>query len=144
MEIVETIHCRGHKNVTAMHKSTFEITKDPDLSKTGDCIIGVSADKGAADLSSEFRSQLSKDGAVLITTLSIGDEFVVIRSEGSKELTLTHPTDLVWRRSSFTCSRTVSLYSDFVAKTLPRSLIEKLQRGDEMIVTLTVQVPESR
>ena len=33
----------GHKNVRGTHKTTFEITKDKDLTERGTCIIGVNA-----------------------------------------------------------------------------------------------------
>ena len=39
------IQTKGHKNVTSYHKSTFEITKDPEIGPTADCIIGVDMDK---------------------------------------------------------------------------------------------------
>lgn len=140
-EIVETIHCRGHKNVRARHKSTFEITKDIELSESGDCIIGVGADKGAADLSHEFREALSIPGSTLTTVFSIGSETFEVSSEGISGITLTHPTDLVWRRSAFVCPRTIAVYSNAVAKTFPRSLVEKLQEEKEMLVTLKVKLP---
>ncbi|MDV0442206.1 hypothetical protein McpAg1_14360 [Methanocorpusculaceae archaeon Ag1] len=140
MEIVETIHCRGHKNVRALHKSTFEITKETDLSPNGDCIIAVGADKGAADLSPEFRMALGDPRTTLTTTLSCGGVTAVIRSEGYVGITLTHETDLVWRRSTFVCSRTISVYSDHTAYQLPRELIEKLQNEEEMTVTLRAEL----
>ena len=30
------IRTKGHKNVSSMHKSTFEITKDPEIGPTAD------------------------------------------------------------------------------------------------------------
>ena len=136
MEITEIIHCRGHKNVRALHKSTFEITKETELSPNGDCIIAVSADRGAADLSPAFRNALSRDGTILTTTLSCGGVTATVRSEGCAGITLTHETDLVWRRSTFLCPRTVAIYSDHTARQLPRDLIEKLQNEEEMTDTL--------
>ena len=140
MEIVETIHCRGHKNVRALHKSTFELTKETELSPNGDCIIAVGADKGAADLSSAFRQALGMPGTILTTTLSAGGMTAVVRSEGFSGITLTHDTDLVWRRSTFVCSRTVGVYSDHTACLLPRELIGKLQNEAELIVTLRAEL----
>lgn len=141
MEVTEVIRCRGHENVRALHKSTFEITKETELSPNGDCIIGVAADKGAADLSLEFLKAVTVPGSVLLTRFCLDGETFEVKSEGAKEITLTHPTDLVWRRSSFVCPRTIGVYSDMVAKTFPRSFVEKLQQGCEMTVTLLVQLP---
>lgn len=141
MEITETIHCRGHENVRSLHKSTFEITKETELSPNGDCIIAVGADKGAADLAPAFRHALATPGVVLTTTLSAGGVAAVIRSGGAVGITLTHATDLVWRRSTFVCPRTISVYSDHTAAQLPRELIELLQKGVPMTVTLRVELP---
>lgn len=141
MEITQIIHCRGHKNVRALHKSTFEITKETELSESGDCIIAVAADKGAADLLPTFRDALSRKGTVLTTILSCGGVTATIRSEGSPGITLTHETDLVWRRSTFLCSRTIAIYSDHTACQLPRELIEHLQNSEEMTVTLRTELP---
>ncbi|HJJ47358.1 MAG TPA: DUF371 domain-containing protein [Methanocorpusculum sp.] len=142
MEITETIRCHGHPNVRGLHKSTFEITKETELSLSGDCIIAIGADKGAADLSSEFRTVLATDGSKLLTHLQIEDIEATVVSEGTRGITLSHSTDLVWRRSTFLCPRTVGIYSDHVACQLPRELIEELKKGKEMVVTLTVQCGE--
>ena len=39
------IKSKGHKNVSSLHKSTFEITKDLEIGPTADCIIGVDMNK---------------------------------------------------------------------------------------------------
>ena len=139
VEITETIRCHGHQNVRGMHKSTFEITKETELSPAGDCIIAVGADKGAADLSPEFRRVLATDGSKLITHLQIGSIEATVLSEGADGMTLSHPTDLVWRRSTFLCPRTIGIYSDHVARQIPRELIEELKKGKDMVVTLIVR-----
>jgi len=137
-DYTEIIHCRGHQNVRGLHKSTFEITKETELSLAGDCIIGVGADKGLNELSPEFKRALASSESILITQLSVDNHTVTIRSAGSSEMLLNHPTDYVWRRSSFLCSRTVGIYSDHVAFQIPREIIQELQKGKEMVVTLTV------
>ncbi len=142
MSVTEIIHCRGHKNVLGLHKSTFEITKETELSPNGDCIIAVGADKGAIDLSPEFRQAVADDSAVLRTTLTSGELSVTILSQGASGITLTHPTDMVWRRSTFVCPRTIAVYSDHTASLLPRELVAALQRGAELTVTLTIEGPQ--
>jgi Uncharacterized protein conserved in archaea len=57
-------------------------------------------------------------------------------------MTFDHPTDLVWRRSDFVCGRTIGVGSDYVARTLPRELIEILSGGAEMSVIMTVYYEE--
>lgn len=136
--ITEEIKCRGHQNVTSKHKSTFEVTKDENLSIKGDCIIGVSADKSCDDLSDEFKKALAADGSILETTLKCGGFTCTIHSKGSSKMTLSHKKDLVWRKSAFVCSRTVGIYSDKSAKDIPEELISALSKGEEMTVILKV------
>ncbi|WP_421908100.1 DUF371 domain-containing protein [Methanolacinia petrolearia] len=145
LKAVEIIHCRGHPNVTGTHRSTFEITKDPEVSRTGTCIIGVSSDKGAKDLSDEFKKILSDERSELTAVFEVGGSHFQVRSFGSAGITLEHETDLVWRRSSFTCGRTVGIYSDCTAGQIPRDIIKKIQEGTEITVVLTARLnPEAR
>jgi len=141
MEVREIIHCRGHPLVLGNHPTTFEVTREDHLTKNGNCIIGISADKGCAGLSAAFKRVLSNDDAVLVTRLSSENVMVEVKSRGSSRFTLDHPTDLVWRRSSFVCGRTIGILSDHVAATLPEKLIASLVTGNEMIVTMTVTCP---
>ncbi len=139
----EQLRAYGHPNVTADHATTFEITKEDNLTPAGSCIIAVSADKGAADLSRVLLGILRIPGSILKTTISWDGDPVIIRGEGSPDLTLTHHTDLVWRRSSFTCPRTIALYSDQCAVTLPRDLVEYLREGGEICCTLVAEADEN-
>ncbi|HEU17535.1 MAG TPA: DUF371 domain-containing protein [Methanolinea sp.] len=136
MNVEERICCGGHPNIRGTHRSTFQITTETDLSPRGDCVIGVGADKGAIDLSDEFRAALECESATLVTLLVAGDISVRVTSKGSASLTLDHETDLVWRKSTFTCSRTIGISSDYAALTLPRELISHLRGGGEMLVIL--------
>ncbi|MBP2132850.1 hypothetical protein J2128_000771 [Methanomicrobium sp. W14] len=141
----EIIRCKGHVNVRAEHKSTFEITKDDNLSVNGTCIIGICADKGAADLSENFKSILSDDRSVLKTTLIAGDLKYSFTSYGSSKMTLSHPTDLVWRRSSYVCNRTIGIYSDSAAVQIPREIIDLLKNEEDMTVIMELTLnPEAQ
>ena len=141
MKAQETVVCRGHPLVLGTHPTTFEVTCGEHLTANGNCIIGIAADKGCADLSPAFRDLLAHDDAILITRLACGGVTVEIRSSGSEQMTLSHPEDMVWRRSTFVCSRTIGIRSDMVAAGLPRELIEHLKLGKEMVVTLEVTRP---
>jgi hypothetical protein len=143
MEAQETIRCRGHPLVLGTHPTTFEVTREDHLTANGNCIIGIAADKGCADLSLEFRVTLAHDDAILITRLACDGISTEIRSRGSSQMMLNHPTDLVWRKSTFICGRTIGIVSDATALTLPRDLIRNLVLGKEMVVTLTVTRPGS-
>ena len=141
MEAQEIIRCRGHPLVLGTHPTTFEVTREDHLTEAGNCIIGIAADKGCAGLSPVFKAVLAHDDAVLITRLACEGIVVDIRSRGSSKMTLDHSADLVWRKSTFVCGRTIGIMSDRVALTLPRELMENLARGKEMVVTLTATRP---
>ena len=137
----EYLIAHGHQNITATHHTTFEITKEEELSLAGSCIIAVGSSKGALDLSRSFRDALQQPGCRLYTTLTCGPHEVCIKSQGDPDLTLEHPADLVWRRSSFTCDRTIGIYTDFTAQNLPRDMIHMLAGGAELNVLLVAEYP---
>jgi len=142
MEAQEIIRCRGHPLVLGTHPTTFEVTREDHLTENGNCIIGIGADKGCAGLSLEFRNLLAHDDAILKTRLECDGVVAEIRSSGSSQLMLNHPTDMVWRKSGFVCGRTIGIQSDAVALTLPRELMKNLALGKEMVVTLTATRPD--
>jgi len=142
IEVTEIIHCHGHKNIRSIHKSTFEVTKDAELSLTGDCIIGVAADKGCADLSPAFKDAMTRPHAVLTTVLEAEDIAVTVTGSGNELQTFENQNDFVWRKSNFVCDRTIAVGTDHAAHDLPRELIETLKNGAELTVTMTVTVAE--
>lgn len=139
----ERLICSGHPNIRALHHSTFEVTKEESLTPSGTCIIGVHADKGPCDLDPEFRKAIASDTVLLVTTLTAGKETCTITARGSSRLTLSHPTDLVWRRSSYVDDRTIGINADFTAKTLPRELIAAISEEEKMMVYMEIfTIPE--
>jgi hypothetical protein len=141
MEAQETIVCKGDPFVLGSHPTTFEVTRENHLTKNGNCIIGIAADKGCKGLSAEFKRVLCHDDTVLVTRLSCEGVTVEVKSRGSSGLTLHHLTDLVWRRSTFICGRTIGIRSDYVAATLPEALVANLVAGKDMIVMMTATRP---
>lgn len=142
MEAEERIRCRGHPLVRGTHPTTFEVTAEGHLTRQGDCIIGIRADKGAGDLAPGFRRVLADDHSVLLTRLTAGGYTVEVHGRGSSRITLAHPTDLVWRRSTFVCPRTVAIRCDRTAATLPRDLVRALREGAELEVEMVAVVEE--
>ena len=141
MEAHATVVCCGHPKVRGTHPTTFEVTTEGHLTVAGDCIIGVSADRGAAGLPAEFRILLCHDDAVLLTRLSAGDLQVEVHSRGSASFTLDHPAAMVWRRSRYVDGRTVGILSDRTAAMLPRELIAVLRSGATLVVEMTATRP---
>jgi len=141
--IINVIFAHGHENIQATHRTTFEITKEPTLTKRGDCIIAIGATKGAADLPSDFKEAARSDDAQIMITIEAGRLMEIIRAKGSFRLSFTHPTDLVVRKSNYVCGRTVAIRANKVAKDLSRKLVEKLRNPDQK-VTITLTVGDQR
>jgi len=126
LRMCERITFSGHRNISATHKTTFEITKSKNLTKRGDCIIGVAADKACADLDQRVKDALQK-GEVVHLTICVGDLSFRVRAEGSPQLTLTDEEDIVVRRSSYICPRTLAVRADAAACDIPRSMVNLLR-----------------
>jgi len=139
MKAVEVITARGHENILSRNKNTFEITKEPYVTKRGDCIIAVAADKSVKDLVAEFKKILKKKGAKLTIVIQVGGEKEVIEAWGSPKLTFNHPTDLVVRKSNYVCDRTLAIKANKVAKDFSRNFVAMLKDSQQKVdITLTV------
>ncbi|NLV28177.1 MAG: DUF371 domain-containing protein [Methanomicrobiales archaeon] len=136
VRVEEHLVAYGHPHVTATHRTTFEITREEELTPAGSCIIAIGSDKGAADLNSRFCTVLRLPGASLITTLTCGKYSITVRSKGDPSLELSHPTDLVWRRSVFTCNRTIGVCADHTAQDFSREMVSLLREGAQLEVLL--------
>jgi hypothetical protein len=140
-ETREVIFGYGHENMQATHKTTLEFTKNPHLTKKGDCIATVAADKALADLTAEFKETLRKPHAKLTITIEADGIIEQVTAEGSPQLILTHPTDIVVRKSDYICSRTLAVNADKAACDLSRALVEKLKNPKQKVkITLVAHV----
>ena len=129
----DEVFANGHKNIAATHLTTLEITKEIHLSRRGDCIIAVAADKSLADLSEEFKESLRKSSAKLTLIIEANGITAQINAYGSSKLTLTHPSDMVVRKSSYIDDRTLAINADKAAAGLPRKLVEKLRNPKQKV-----------
>jgi len=123
----QNITACGHPNVLSTHTTTIEITKHSELTTTGDCIIGVNASHACVELNPEIKTAI-KSGKKIKVTLKIGDMEDVVTGYGAPELTLTHANDIVIRKSTFSCSRTLMINADKAACDLKPELIERLKK----------------
>ena len=118
---------RGHKNILSLHEKTLEITKEPDLTINGDCIVGINADLACRDLPEDFKKNVMSDDAKITFTIKAGKHSFSIHGNGSKKLTLKHPKDIVLRKSAFVCTRTLAIKCDKASSDMPREMIHVLQ-----------------
>ena len=139
-ETKENIFAFGHENIQAIHPSTFMFTRDRHLSKNGDCVVAVAADKAVADLNQEFKEKLKRADAKLTIIIEAGGLTEQINALGSPKLILTHPTDIVIRKSDYICNRTLAIRADKSANDLPRELVEKLKNPSQKVnITLVLR-----
>lgn len=138
-EISEVFFAFGHENVRAVHRATLEFTREKHLSRTGDCILVIGADKSLVDLSNKFKKSLRKPNAKLTITVEADGITDKINAYGSPNLLLTHTSDMVVRKSSHVDSRTLAVGADKAARDLSRVLVEKLKTPKQSAkITLTV------
>ena len=127
---------KGHKNVSSLHRSTFEITKDVEIGPTADCIIGVDMDSTMLNFPKEFKDKIANSNTKIKVILDTENGHDEITGFGHENLTLTHPTDIVCRTSDYTCSRTLMINADKAARDLDKDLIEDLKNEKIMDVTI--------
>jgi len=135
----EVVFGFGHENIVATHVTTLEFTKDPHVSKRGDCIVAVRANKSVADLSPEFKTNVRKPQAKLMILIEAGGIVEQVQAYGSEKLMLSHPSDAVVRRSDYVSSRTMAVRADKAAIDLSRALVDRLRNPKQRVkITLTV------
>src|SRR5512132_4283780 len=78
----------GHPNVQSLHAKTVEITKDEHLTLRGDCIIGVRANKGCADLDESLKRRLMANDSVVRIEIVVGSKSFAIEGMGDDRLSL--------------------------------------------------------
>lgn len=138
-KIREEIIAYGHPNVTAMHTTTFEITKAAEIKKDADCIIAVKANKACNDLSRDMKNALKRAKKVEIT-IEAGKAADKIIAYGSPALKLTHPEDIVVRKSDFVDNRTLAILANKAANEIKQDLVEKLRSPNtEVKIILEVE-----
>jgi hypothetical protein len=133
-------YSKGHKNVLSTHKTTFEVTKETELTKNGNCIVAVGSTIGAVDLPEEFKKAAQKENSKITITIEADNQKETATAKGNPHLQFTHPTDLVIRKSKFVCSRTLAIEADKASIDFSKKLVEKLQDPNQkVIITLTVE-----
>ena len=116
------------------------MTKERDLTSKGDCIIAVCSGMGARDLPNALRAALARPDTLARVVFSVGRFKFEVHGRGDRRLALSHPTDLVIRRSGFISDRTLMIHADKSALDLPRGMVQLLQDPSN---SLTIEVSTS-
>jgi hypothetical protein len=133
----ESFEARGHHNVLSTHKTTIMITKDENLTKRGDCIVAVNAEKGLSDLSDELKKIIKNEKSKIIFTLEAKGQRIKVNGYGHPDLSLTDPKEIVLRKSNYISNRTLMINANIAASDIPSEFIQLLQTSEnEIIVTI--------
>jgi uncharacterized protein len=122
----------GHPNVQSLHSKTIEITKHDCLTLRGDCIIGVRANKACCDLDKTLRRRLCSNDSVVKIEIMVANESFVISGSGDERFTLQDSHDIVIRKTSFVCPRTMSVKCNSASSEVPRKIVRMLQNAETM------------
>jgi uncharacterized protein len=125
----ESILFRGHENILGTHQNTLEITKDPEITRRADCIIGVRAGKSCAELDMKLVDHIRREGRMAFVIM-VEDLKFRFMGFGSKSLQLTDPEEIVLRRSDYASPRTLAVRCNAAAVDIPRDMVKLLQDPD--------------
>lgn len=140
LTVVERIQAWGHENILCTHNTTIEITKSKNLTKKGDCIIGVNASKACNDLTPEFKIHI-KDGKKFKVILKVNDTQDYFYGFGNKRLRLLDKKDMVFRKSNFICDRTVLINCSKSSAEINRDLFGTLMNPNTKL-SIIIEVDE--
>ena len=111
----------GHENISAKHKTTIEFTKDKEVSKKGDCILGVNADFSFSEIKRLLKKKEIK--------IKIGN--FIVKAEVNPGF--NDKKEIVIRKSGFISGRTLGINADKASIDLSRKLVKKLKNPEEKI-----------
>lgn len=120
----------GHKNIRSLHQKTIEITTESELTINGDCIIGVGASCGCSGIPEKMKELLRNSNTKIQFTIKVNNFSFKVQGIGHDQLILTHKHDIVIRKSSFVCPRTLATKCDKASNSIPRKMIKALQNSD--------------
>lgn len=130
---------KGHYNVTSKHRTTFEVTQDIDMGLRADCIVGLASNASLKDIPPTMKETIRNENVKIKIILETENATDTITGYGHPALTLDHPTDIVCRKSDYTCSRTLMIGADKAAVDLNSDLIDDLRSGKTLQVTIIVK-----
>ncbi len=124
--VLDKIKAYGHENILCTHETTIEITKEKNLTRKGNCILGINASKACNDLNKNLKQCIRKGKKIKVAIQSENyiDSFIGF---GDKNLTLTHKNDIVFRKSDYISNRTVLINCSKSSKDLSRKLINEIR-----------------
>ncbi len=120
----------GDRRVTALHPTTVEVTKEEIRSRLADCIVATRCELGLAELPDDLKDAARDDGAEIVIIIEAGGVSDRIAGKGHRLLSFESHKEMVTRKSSYVCGRTLMISADKGSRDLDRRLIAELQRPD--------------
>ncbi|MEM4397150.1 MAG: DUF371 domain-containing protein [Candidatus Woesearchaeota archaeon] len=115
----------GHENLIGNHKNTFEFTKEKELTKRGNCIIGINADFDYKKVKN-FCKKFEKAKMIIYSNKNkdLKEEvsfFINKDFDDEKEIVI--------RKSDFISKRTFGIFAEKSAFELNRDLIQSIKNN---------------
>jgi len=126
-----TFRCKGHENMLGTHANTLEFTKDKDLTRNGDCIIGMEADFNLKELKGFIEKSKGKEITCIIEKDCVKDEFAFLLNPSFDD-----DHEMVIRKTDFLSKRTLGIHASKAAIDLNRGLITK-DKNSKIKITFT-------
>jgi len=85
---------------------------------------------GCAQLDAQFKELLRRKGSRVTIRLFVGRYAFEVKAEGDPRLELSHPHDIVIRKSDYVSDRTLAVNADASARDIPREIVQRLKNPD--------------
>ena len=129
----------GHENVRALHEKTIEVTRDGALTPAGDCVVGVGASCACSGLPDALKARLREASAEVRVEIAVDGMAFAVRGRGDPSLALSDTRDIVVRKSSYACPRTLAVRCDAASDSMPREMVRALREAGTR-ATLSIEV----
>jgi hypothetical protein len=125
----------GHPSIMATHRTTIAITRDENITKRGDCFVGVKSDFDFSGVLDKI-----KNAKRLVLELECEGMKETVVGESHPGITLSD-SDIVVRKSGYVDSRTLMINADRAACDFDREFVGKLRRGEKINCILYISPP---
>jgi hypothetical protein len=145
MELSKTFEAWGHPNIRSTHRSTLMVTREEGLTTKGDCIVAVKGGIGLKGLDPSLKALIRNEDAKVTLTIEAGGSSFIVTGRGDPRLSLNDPVDMVIRKSSYICDRTLMIGADKAACEIPSYFTRLLKEGNRrLLLTISAEYVTQR
>ena len=110
------------------------VTTEKFLTPRGDCIAAIESEKGLNDLCYHLKKAVKNDDSKVTFSLVVENSSFTIKGRGDNKISMKHPTDIVVRKSSYVCDRTLMVDADKAACDMDPLLLRMLRDVNNTIL----------